>query len=302
MPLMRSLLFVPGNRERMIDKALASAADVVLLDLEDSVTPGEKDAARRTVAATLERLAADTAGSRPLVYVRVNSGELLRTDLDATVRSALDGLVLPKADAPEAVEEADRLLARLEEIRGLAPGALRLLPIVERARGLLAAPQVAAASPRVVALLFGGEDFSADLGLPAPREREAAELLYPRWAVAVAAAAAGVPAIDTIWADVRDEAGLLAQAHIARRLGYTGKAVIHPGQIEPVNEVFSPTRAEIDDARRVVAAAEAGERAGSGAVALDGRMLDRPIVERARRTLDLARRIGPTTGSPSTGA
>ncbi|HET7036541.1 MAG TPA: CoA ester lyase [Thermomicrobiaceae bacterium] len=292
MPVMRSLLFVPGNRERMIDKALASAADVVLLDLEDSVTPGEKEAARRTVAATLERLAAGASASHPLVYVRVNSGELLRADLDAVARTALDGVVLPKAEAPELVEEVDGLLARLEEARGLAHGTLRLLPIVESARGLLAAPQVAAGSPRVVALMFGGEDFSADLGLPAPREREAAELLYPRWATAVAAAAAGVPAIDTIWADVRDEAGLLAQAQLARRLGYAGKAVIHPGQIAPVNRVFSPTSEEIAHARRVVAAAEEGERAGSGAVALDGRMIDRPIVERARRTLTLARALG----------
>jgi citrate lyase subunit beta/citryl-CoA lyase len=288
---MRSLLFVPGNRQRMIDKALAGEADVVLLDLEDSVTLGEKEAARQTVATTLAGVAAG-GERRQLIFVRINAGELLQADLDAVVRPGLDGLVLPKADHAQGVQELAAILDTLEHERGVS--GIRLLPIVESARGVIEAPRVAEASSRNVAVMFGGEDFSADLGLPALREKEAVDLLYPRSAVAVAAAAAGVRAIDTIWADVRDRQGLEEEARLARRLGFSGKAVIHPDQIAPVNAIFSPTPEEIAYALRVETAAVEGERSGSGAVALDGKMIDRPVVERARRTLSLARALGLT--------
>lgn len=291
MVAMRSLLFVPGNRERMLEKALSTEADVLLLDLEDAVPSGEKLAARRAIAALLGRLGGQ-ADRRQLTFARVNSGQqALADDLDAVVRLGLDGLVVPKAEEPTALLELERRLEALEASREL-PARLRLLPIVETARGLLTAPAIAASTSRVVGLMFGGEDFSADLGLPARREREASELLYARSVVAVAAAAARVRAIDTIWPAVDDPAGLLAEAELARRLGFSGKGLIHPNQIDLANRVFSPSPDEIEDALRVVAAAEAAERDGRGALALDGRFVDKPIVERAQRTLTIARTIG----------
>jgi len=161
------------------------------------------------------------------------------------------------------------------------------VPSIESARGLLEARAIAARSDRVVALLFGAEDFARDLGLPAKREAEAAELLYARSALVVAAVAARRGAVDGIWPDVTDRDGLRRDAVQARRLGFSGKSLIHPRQIDTVNDVFSPGAAEVSYARRVIDAFDAARRRGDGAVALDGKLLDEPIVERARRTLAL---------------
>jgi citrate lyase subunit beta/citryl-CoA lyase len=169
----------------------------------------------------------------------------------------------------------------------MAPGSIRVVPSIESARGLLQSHAIAASTDRVTALLFGAEDYARDLGLPAEREAEAAELLYARSALVVAAVAARRQAIDGIWPDVTDEDGLRRDAMQARRLGFTGKSLIHPGQIETINDVFSPSAAEVAYARRVIDAFEAGQLKGLGAVALDGKLLDQPIVERARRTLVL---------------
>jgi citrate lyase subunit beta / citryl-CoA lyase len=206
-------------------------------------------------------------------------------DLAAVLRAGLDGIVAPKIDHPDEVASLARDLDEREDAARIARGSIRIVPSIESARGLLAAPAIAASSDRVIALLFGAEDFARDLGLPAEREAEAAELLYARSAVVVAAVAAHRQPIDGIWPDVTDGDGLRRDALQARRLGFTGKSLIHPGQIETINEVFSPSAAEVSYARRVIDAFEGAQRKGDGAVALDGRMLDQPIVDRARRTL-----------------
>ena len=286
---MRSLMFVPAHRERMIQRALglgefgASALDVAILDLEDGVPPASKDDARRLLADTLARPSRDG----PLRFVRIqralsDGGE---ADLDAVVRAGLDGIVAPKVRRAEEIAWlADELDAR-EPRAAVAPGTIGIIASIESAAALVDAPRIAASSPRVIGLTFGSEDFALDLGLPTRREGEAADLLYARSATVVAAVAAGKIALDGIWPDIRDAAGLRADSLRARRLGFSGKTLIHPDQIAVVNEVFSPTAAEVDEARRVVSAFEEALARGDGAVALDGRMLDAPVVDRARRVL-----------------
>ncbi len=290
MELLRSLMFVPGHRPRMVQRALGlgefgpSALDVAILDLEDGVPPDEKDRARGAIAAVLGQ----PQGDGPARYVRVNREAGARdADLVAVLRAGLDGIVAPKIDHPDEVARLARDLDEREDAAGISRGSIRLVPSIESALGLLEAHAIGARSDRVIALLFGAEDFARDLGLPAEREAEAAELLYARSAVVVAAVAARRQAIDGIWPDVTDGEGLRRDAVQARRLGFTGKSLIHPGQIETVNEVFSPSAAEVSYARRVIDAFEGAQRKGHGAVALDGKLLDQPIVERARRTLML---------------
>jgi citrate lyase subunit beta/citryl-CoA lyase len=302
MRLLRSLMFVPGHRPRMVQRALGLGEfapiglDVAILDLEDGVPPDEKDHARAAIASVL---AARSNGDSPARYVRVNKDPGARdADLAAVLRAGLDGIVAAKIDDPDEIIGLSRDLDEREEAAGLAHGSIRVMPSIESARGLIEAHAIAAATDRVVALLFGAEDFARDLGLPAEREAEAAELLYARSAVVVAAVAARREAIDGIWPDVADADGLRRDALQARRLGFTGKSLIHPGQIETINDVFSPNAAEVSYARRVVDAFDRAQAKGDGAVALDGKLLDQPIVERARRTLALHDAVSPKQRTP----
>jgi citrate lyase subunit beta/citryl-CoA lyase len=291
MQLLRSLMFVPGHRPRMVQRALAlgefteSALDVAILDLEDGVPPDEKDRARAAIAAVL---ALPSSGDGPARYVRVNRDLGPRdADLAAVLRRGLDGIVAPKIDHADEIADLARDLDEREDAARIERGSIRLMPSIESAQGLLEARAIAASSDRVVALLFGAEDFARDLSLPTEREGEAAELMYARSATVVAAVAAHRQAIDGIWPDVADNEGLRRDAVQARRLGFSGKSLIHPGQIETINDVFSPSAAEVSHARRVIDAFEGAQLKGLGAVALDGKLLDQPIVERARRTLAL---------------
>jgi citrate lyase subunit beta / citryl-CoA lyase len=284
--VLRSLLFVPGHRREMIAQAAAAGADAVILDLEDGVAPGEKDAARRTVAAALD-------GSLPehlVIFVRVNStgSGLLDADLRGAARARMDGVCLPKCDSPADVQALAARLLTVEDRLGLPRGRLRILALIETTRGVQNAAAVARESPRVWGVVFGAEDFTADAGLP--RTREGTELAPARTAVSLAAHAAGVEAIDGIFADFRDDAGLAADTAEARRLGYTGKTVIHPAQIAPVHRVLAPAADEIAKARRIVDAFEQAEAAGSGIVVVDGAMVDRPVAVRAQRVLARAGR------------
>lgn len=286
---MRSHLYTPGHREtmvaRVIEGTVATPPDVALLDLEDSVPAGEKENARRVVSAALARPRGVT-----LRFVRIGRAlsDQAEADLAAIVRPGLDGVLVPKVVRAEELAMLDEMLAARERAAGLAPGSVRVIAAIETAAALIDAPRIARA-PRVIGLMFGSEDFAAELGLPTRREAEAAQLLYARSAVVVAAVAAGVQAFDGIWADFRDEAGLRDDAMRGRRLGFTGRQCIHPDQIAVVNEIFSPGADEVAHARRVVAAYEDGVAKGLGAVALDGEMLDPPIVERARRVLRMTR-------------
>jgi citrate lyase subunit beta / citryl-CoA lyase len=283
-------MFVPGHLPRMVQRGLGlgeftpSGLDVAILDLEDGVPPDEKDRARATIASVLD---VASKGGGPARFVRINREPAARgADLAAILRAGLDGIVAPKVDHPDEIIDLCRELDGREAAGGIDHGSIRIVPSIESARGLIEAHAIAASGDRVIALLFGAEDFARDLGLPAEREAEASELLYARSAMVVAAAAARRDAIDGIWPDVTDAEGLRRDALQARRLGFSGKSLIHPGQIDMINDVFSPSVAEVSYARRVIDAFEGAQRKGLGAVALDGRLLDHPIVERARRTLE----------------
>ena len=262
----RSLLFAPGNDERKLEKALAAGADAVVADLEDAVPAGEKEAAR-TVAGRVLRGAATAS----LVAVRVNAAgtEHWEADLQAVADLELDALVLPKA-IPDAV-------------RALGPDGPPVIAIVETALGVRHAYETARL-PRVAALVLGAVDLGLELGLE-PRA-DGQEVLYARSRLVLESAAAGLRSpFDLVHVDTRDDDGLEAEARLARSLGFRGKACIHPAQVAIVNRVFSPTAEERERARRVVEAYERGLADGRGAVALDGEMIDFPIVERARRIL-----------------
>jgi citrate lyase subunit beta/citryl-CoA lyase len=302
--LLRSWMFVPGHRQRMIDKALALPVDAIMLDVEDGVAESEKETARKTIAASLDQAAQQPSGGlTPARYVRVNAvgHERMHADLDAVVRLGLEGLVVPKVETPEQIKIVERILDEREAATGMSQGSVRVLVAIESPLGLLHAYSIACSSPRITGLMFGAEDYGKEMGLPFQREHEARDLLYARSAIAVAAAAARVQAVDGVWPDFRDIDGLSAFAQQARRLGFTGMSLIHPGQIDAINAAFSPTLEEVNYCRQVVKAFEEATARGDGSIAFGGQLIDPPIVERAQRTLalneSLAVRPAPSTGS-----
>ena len=296
MNLIRSWMFVPGNRQKMIDKALGLDADAIMLDIEDGVAPSEKDTARRQIAACLDQAHAAQGPARrgPVRSVRVNAigHERMRADFDLVIRPGLEGLVLPKVETPDQVELVADLLDRREPELSIAKGSIRLLIAIESPKGLMNAHGIATASPRVLGIMFGAEDFGRELGLPVNREAEAKELIHARSAMVVAGAAAHVQIIDGVWPDIKDPDGLRRYAIQARRLGFTGMSLIHPGQIDIINTVFSPGKDEVLYARQVVRAFEEAQARGDGSISLGGQLIDLPIVERARHTLELANALG----------
>ena len=286
MRLRRTLLYVPGNRPGLIQAALVCGADVVTLDLEDSVAPDEKDAARHLVAEAIRFLPWEDSE----IAVRVNSPStgLLPLDVKATVKAGVRLVRVPKIESARDVQEIDAMLAGLERELEIPAGTVKMTVSIESARGLLASPSIAAASPRLEAMSLGGEDFTEDLG--AVRSREGDELTYARLAVLSAARAAGLDAIDTVFSDVSDDEGLAADAARARRLGFDGKSVISPRQIPIVAAAFRPSAQEVAEAQAVVRAARQALSAGSGVASLGGRMVDAPIIKRAERVLAMAGR------------
>lgn len=282
--LLRSLLFVPGNQPGKIEKARSLAPDALVLDLEDSVPPAEKPKARAIVRDYLSSLAAQ--GRRVVVRINPLASGLAEAEIEAVVGLGLGGISLPKVNSPEDIDRVAGLVGARERAAGLERGKITLLPWIETARSILHAEEIARASPRVVALAFGADDYALDMGII--RSREGTELLLPRGLIAIAARAAGVAALDGIYANFRDEAGLAAEARLARQLGFAGKFLIHPAQIEPVNRIFAPSVEEVAQARKIVAAFEAAVAAGVAVAVVDGEMVDTPVAERARRLLERA--------------
>ena len=286
MQYVRSLLFVPGHQERMLQKAFDLPADGVILDLEDAVPSGEKEHAREAAGRWLAEAYERESSLYHLVRVSSLDPDTFTKDLTAVLGPGLNALCLPKVQTVDELQRLDWIVSENEALHnGMTPGQVGFLVTIETALGLINAPALASAVPRNVGMMFGGEDFSSDIGLPLRREKEAREMLYARSALAIAAASVQIPAIDTIWADFRDPDGLRDEALLARRLGFSAKTAIHPSQVETINEVFSPDVDELEQARAVMAAVEAG---GDGAIELNGKMIDAPIVNRARRALALA--------------
>jgi citrate lyase subunit beta / citryl-CoA lyase len=303
--ILRSMLYAPANHPRHASRALAGAADAAILDLEDAVAGGRKQAARDAIGQVLrDRPAAGPPTGRPAVFVRINalSTPHAYPDLLAAVLPGVDGILLPKVESPGELATADWMLAQLETERGLEAGAIQLIPMVETAAGLSRLSAIAAASRRVRRLTFGAADFALDTGMSlaaagGPLDGVANEgVLWAKLQLVVASRAAGLEApLDTVYFDFSDADGFLREAAQARRLGFQGKACIHPSQVELANQAFSPTGEEIAQAKRTLEAFDGAIASGSAAIQLDGRMIDYPIAERARRVLELARRVEGAT-------
>jgi citrate lyase subunit beta/citryl-CoA lyase len=285
---MRSLLFIPGDSPRKLEKGIGSGADALLLDLEDSISPERKAEARSITLAFLKE--ARTAKDRPRLYVRVNgfATGLTDDDLDVVVGGHPDGIMLPKAEGGAAVAHCDAKLTAREAIHGLPDGSLDIIAIAtETAQALFLAGTYGGSSKRLKGLTWGAEDLSAELGAEANRDKDGNFLDPYRLARSLClagAAAAQVQAIDTVYVDFRNEAGFRRECEEARRDGFTGKMLIHPAQVAVCNEVFTPTAEAIQKAEAVIAAFAANP--GAGTVGIGGVMYDRPHLARARQLVE----------------
>jgi citrate lyase subunit beta/citryl-CoA lyase len=284
--LLRSLLFVPGNKPSMLEKALTVAPDALVPDMEDSVPAAEKANARQTIAQFLPRLAA----TRIPVIPRINAldTEWLEADLEAVVGPHIFGVSVGKIRTAGDVAAISGRVAALERRAGIAAGTLRLVPWIETAEAIVNVAAICRASERIAAVAFGGEDFTNDMGIE--RLEDEAQVAYARQTLCIAGRAAHVQALDTPYFKLRNPDGLRDNALRAKSIGFKGKFAIHPEQIEILNECFSPSAQEIAHAERVVAAFEEAERRGRGSTSLDGWVIDVPVVKRARALLELARR------------
>ena len=282
--LLRSLIFVPGNREDMLEKARGFDADVIVADLEDSVPPGEKANARRITA----EAAATLSGRGQKVMVRLNSLDtgLTQGELSAVAGPHLYGFSIGKVESVWDIAECDRIASSVEAKVGLEQGQLKIIPWIENSRAVIRTYDIAVASPRIVGLAFGAEDYTDDMGVQ--RTDAGEEVGFPRAMVAVAAKAAGVAPIDTPYVRFRDTDGLMKDIEVVLKLGYTGKFAIHPAQLSSINEMFSPDPEDVEYARRILAVWDEAEASGRGSTSLDGRMIDVPVVRRARGLLALA--------------
>jgi citrate lyase subunit beta / citryl-CoA lyase len=289
--ILRSLLFAPGNVTRRVEKALSLNADVVILDLEDAVPLAEKAQARSLVAEALQKPRFASG------YVRVNalSTGFTIDDIQTVMSSNLDGIMLTKVEEPADLYKVDWLMGHLEERLSLPKGSVDLIPLVENAKGIQNAYEIARAVPRVKRLCFGAIDYTADIGVKLTSD--GAEIFYARSQLVNASRAAGLePPIDTVYPDIKNPAGLERDTAIAVQLGFQGKLVIHPDQIDPVNKMFSPSEGDIAYALKVVAAFEEAEAKGHAAITLEGgKFIDYPVVHNARRLLALADKIAQGT-------
>jgi len=283
----RGLLYVPGDDRHKIDKAITLGVDSICLDLEDSVAPNRKTAARQTIQAALRELF--FGKTEKLVRINPLGSGMDADDLKTVLPDHPDGIVIPKVEERRALLGIIRQLEAAEIEYGWPVNSIRLLIGIETPRAILNLRELAAL-PRLDALIFGGEDFAASIG--ATRTQSASELTYARQAVVVAAAAYGLQAIDIVNIDFKDIESLRQEAAAGARLGYAGKQIIHPAQVDPVQTAFTPDEQAVSDARRLVEAFAAHQKGGAAVFAVEGKMIDMPLVRQAHNVLDRARAAG----------
>ena len=284
----RSMLFLPGNTPNMLINGNCLGSDAVIFDLEDAVSPSEKDAARILVHNTMKYM--DFKGCE--IIVRINSIDTpyWQKDLDLIMPHKPDLILLPKTSFASDVEAADDYMTEVEAKLGFEPNTVRLMPLIETALGVENAFAIATARSRVAALFLGAEDLTADLRCK--RTKEGKEIEYARHRLVVAARAANIDVYDTPFTDVNDDEGIRVDTAYAKALGFTGKASISPRHVEVINEIFSPTLKEIEYAYEVMDAIRLAKEQGKGAIALHGKMIDAPIVARAEQTIATAKALG----------
>ena len=285
--MFRSLIFVPSNSERYLSKAKTLNADIVCLDLEDSVPYDEKDAARHLIKSAL---AMRTTYQTRNIYVRINSFDsgLAFCDLKTVIQKGIDGIVIPKVSNDNEISAVDRILFTLEQEIGIHEKTIKIAASIESAKGVVNSYSIAKASDRVNMLVFGVFDFLYDMHLDYKEGNNEFEYAYARSKIPVDARAAGIEAIDGIWQKIDDSEGLKRDAALAKRLGYAGKSLIHPSQIETVHEVFIPSKSEIEWATKVVKALDEEKKNGrsKGAIRLEGKMIDAVHYKQAKAILE----------------
>lgn len=282
--LRRTMLFVPGNNPGMLRDAHIYGADSIMIDLEDSVSVNEKDSARMLVYYVLKTI--DYGKTEVLVRVNALNTPFGREDYEAIVRAKPDAIRMPKTETAQDVAEADALMTQIEQDAGMEVGTVKLFAAIESAKGVLNAQQIATASNRLIGIALGAEDFVTDL--KTNRSLEGIELLTARSMILFAARAAGIDAVDTVFSNVNDEEGLANEVKLIKQLGFDGKSIINPRQIETVHRFYTPTPEEIEKAAKILEASEEAEKRGSGVVSLNGKMIDKPVVTRAQRVFALA--------------
>jgi citrate lyase subunit beta/citryl-CoA lyase len=280
------MMFMPGNNPAMLQNAGIYGADTVIFDLEDAVAISEKDAARQLVHNAIKRFTFPCEVAIRINHIQTPYG---MDDLRVVLAAKPDLIRLPKAESAEDIIIVDEMITKAEEQYGFAPGSIQMMAAIETAKGLMKAYDIATASPRMVALAIGGEDFIADL--KTTRSREGQELFVARSQLLLAARAAGIAAIDSVFSNANDEEGFIAETNMIKKLGFDGKSVINPRQVRIVHEIFTPTEKEVLHAERVLAAYQEAIERKAGVVALDGKMIDTPIVNRAERVLAYAAAI-----------
>ncbi|MGD0265966.1 MAG: CoA ester lyase [Candidatus Methylomirabilota bacterium] len=287
--LRRSFLFVPGSEEKKVAKAASLGADAVILDLEDAVAPARKAEARTRLRTFLQ--GQDSQTIEWLIRLNGISTPYFEADLEACVRAGPDALVIPKVDSPEVLQLADAHLTEAEHASSCPAGSLRFFALIESARGILNAHAIATATPRLLGLMLGHVDLSTDLGIPAGRAGEGI-VHHARCQLVLAARAAAVDVVDTIYLNIHDHEGLRAEAAQAAAMGFAGKLAIHPGQIPIIHEAFTPSADRVQRAKRVLEVWRQAEMEGRGVCALDGELIEKPVVEAERRVLERARMAG----------
>jgi citrate lyase beta subunit len=284
----RNLLFAPGHDLHKIQKAAGLENDGVIMDLEDSVAPARKDDARRIVRDAL--LDVQFGGRERIVRTNKLGSGFAGKDVMATIVGRPDAYMMPKVEGASDVRSASWWLSAAEEVQGIERGTIKLIAIIETARGVVNVREIASADPRLVALVFGAEDLAGDIG--AHRTATGDQFIYASSAVVIHAAANGLQALDTPFVDLHDEEGLKRQAQWAADAGFSGKLAIHPRQLQPIAEAFTPSRVEVDRALRLIGAHAEAEHRGTGVFELDGKMVDMPMVRAAEWVLARARRLG----------
>ena len=286
--LRRSMLFVPGSNEKMVSKSLASDADCLILDLEDSVAPQVKNEAREFVRDFIKK----TDFGEKEIVVRINSPktEYGVDDLRAMIQAQPHTLVIPKTERGDEMKELDRLMTEMEKEDHLSIGGVKLMPLIETPLGIINIDEIAMSTPRLIGLLFGAGDFTRETHGQITQERM--ELYFPLMKIVIAARAAKIDAIDTPYFDVKNPEGCEMNAQQAKIMGYDGKAAIHPTQVDVINRVFTPTPAEVERAKKVIEVYQKAEAAGKGATQLDGQLIEHVHVTISKRILKIAEKTG----------
>ncbi len=277
------MMFVPGNNPAMMQDAFIYGPDSIMLDLEDSVTLAEKDAARLLVHNALKTI--DYGDTEMVVRINPLNTPYGKKDIEAVVKAGVHVIRMPKTETADEVREVEAEIERVENEIG-CPGRTKIMAAIESALGIVNAYDIAIASKRMMGIALGAEDYCANL--KTQRTPGGAELLLARETIVVAARAAGIDALDTVYSNVNDMETFRKEVELIKTLGFDGKSIINPRQIEVVNEVFAPTEKDITKARAIIAAIREAEEKGSGVISLNGKMVDRPVVIRAERTIELA--------------